>query len=127
MGNLTNSFILLAIGLTILWLAATNRLTNWAKAWSDLTGQPVQGSTAVSSTGSNIQGAVNLGNQVGNIINQATNNGLPGDTSGGGGGGLSLPIGTDPGASSTANALEAGGGISYHLPTLPQLGTLNSD
>src|SRR5215467_2918424 len=38
--NLTTSFILLAIGLLVLWLAATNRLANFLTAWQALAADP---------------------------------------------------------------------------------------
>jgi hypothetical protein len=109
--NLTTSLLLLAIGLTILWLAATNRLSNFINAWHQLAASPGGSSDLTSNISQAIGGPATT-----------TNNlpvyGLPGVT-------LPVPIpisGQSP--SPSGYQLEAGGGLTYHLPQLPSLGTL---
>lgn len=138
--NLTTSFLLLAIGLTILWLAATNRLSNFLTAWQALEADPGK--------------AQSMLNQMGGVSAP----GQTGSTSGGGGGflsgvslgpgGVTIPgVGTidlgglgssgglggtppyaDPGtpALATSAQLEVGGGTTYKLAQLPSIGTINA-
>lgn len=113
--NLTTSFLLLAIGLTILWLAATNRLSNFLTAWQALSANP--------GTAADLQSQ--LSQQMGGPATSNVNTPLsiPGV------GTVTLPVpipisGANAGTTPTANQLEVGGGLSYHLPTLPSVGTL---
>jgi hypothetical protein len=124
--NLTTSFLLLAIGLTVLWLAATNRLGNFANAWKQLGAVPV-GNDATSNLQSSLSQSMG-GPATTNVQAPVT---IPGV------GTINFPvplptgtIGTPPIAdpnqpiTPSGAQLEVGGGTTYHLPQLPSLGTI---
>lgn len=52
MNNVTSSFLLLALAVFLLWLAATNKLSNLLDAWDVATGKTTAQKTATASAGS---------------------------------------------------------------------------
>jgi len=125
--NLTTSFILLALGLVILWLAATNRLSNFLTAWKALSQDP--------GTTSNLQSKLSQamgGPATTNVNVPVTIPGLPpltfptpvpiSSTTGGDNGTSQPPAGSFFQAAS--DSLGAGGGVQFRLPQLPSLGTI---